>query len=275
MKIKELSKYVRSVLLLAVLGVCCLVGSAQVPAAPNPARLVNDRADLFTPAQSRVLEDSLVAFARTTSTQIAVVTLADLGNYTPSEMAFAIMDQWGVGQKGKNNGIVLLIKPRNAHGRGEVFIATGLGLEGVLPDGKVTRVIDRQMMPYLKAGNYFSAADAGCTALRAITRGEYTADSKAEDGELIAFGVAILVLVLVVVGVVAADKKNRKNGGPNDSSDGGRGGGGDALTWLILGSLLGGGRGPRSGGGFGGGGGGGFGGFGGGGSFGGGGGRSF
>lgn len=252
-----------------VLGACCVVGVAQVPTPPTPPRLVNDRAGLFSPTQTRVLEDSLVAFDRATSTQIAVVTLADLGHYTPSEMAFAIMDQWGVGQKGKNNGIVLLVKPRNEFGRGEVFIATGLGLEGILPDAKVGRVIDREMMPYLQRGDYFAAVEAGCAALRSITRGEYTADQGEAGGKLLAFAVVLVVFVLVAVGIAALERHNRKNGkngGADDDQQGGSGGGGDALTWLILGSLLGGGRGPRSGG---------FGGFGGGGSFGGGGGRSF
>lgn len=235
---------------------------SSAPSPISPARLVNDFAGLFTPSEIRVLEDSLTAFDRATSTQIVVVTMADLHNAAPSRMAFDIMNEWGVGRKEKNNGVVILIKPRNDT-RGEVFIATGLGLEGVLPDGKVTRIIDNYMMPHLKRGNYFAAAEAGAAAVRAVTRGEF-------DGEGDGFPTGIIFLfvglfVLFVVFIVAQSKlKNRGNGGPNDQNSGSGGGG------MFFPPIFGGFGGSSSGSG-----GGGFGGFGGGGSFGGGGGRSF
>lgn len=243
-----------------------------VPPTPRPARLVNDLAGLFTAAQTQMLEDSLVAFDRATSTQIAVVTLPDLGSYAPSEMAFAIMDTWGVGQKDKNNGIVMLIKPRNSTGRGEVFIATGLGLEGVLPDGRVTRMIDQVMIPYLKRGDYFAAAEAGAQALRDMTRGEYTADQKPIAEKIYVYaiiGIFMLFLVLFIIAAIKGGGKGGNNGQDNDGESS------SLPFWLLLGSIMSNsGRGSGRGG-FGGSGGGGFGGFGGGGSFGGGGGRSF
>lgn len=218
----------------------------------------------------------MVAFDRATSTQIAVVTLPDLGSYAPAEMAFAIMDNWGVGQKDKNNGIVMLIKPRNSAGRGEVFIATGLGLEGVLPDGRVTRMIDQVMIPYLKGGDYFAAAEAGARALREMTRGEYTADQKPLAEKIYVYaiiGIFLLFLVLFIIAAIKGGTKGGNNGQDNDDE------GSSLPFWLLLGSIMSNsGRGSGRGGGFGGSGGGGFGGFGGfggGGSFGGGGGRSF
>lgn len=261
----------RLLLLCAVAGFFTSVAQAQsVPSKPNPARLVNDFAGLFAPDQIRSLEDSLVAFDRTTSTQIAVVTLSDLGSYDPSEMAFAIMDQWGIGQKDKNNGVLILLKPRNEYGAGEVFIATGLGLEGVLPDGKATRIIDREMMTYLKRGQYFSAAQAGAQAVRDTVRGEYTADKKDDVGGYVVLG-GLLIFVVLIVLISIFGRKGKGGGNGKDDN------GGDNPLWLLLllGSMLN--SSARSGrGGFGGGSsGGGFGGFGGGGSFGGGGGRSF
>lgn len=215
----------------------------------------------------------MVAFDRATSTQIAVVTLPDLGSYAPAEMAFAIMDNWGVGQKGKNNGIVMLIKPRNSAGRGEVFIATGLGLEGVLPDGRVTRMIDQVMIPYLKGGDYFAAAEAGARALREMTRGEYTADQKPLAEKIYVYAIIGIFLLFLVLFIIAAIKGGTKGGNNGQDNDGE---GSSLPFWLLLGSIMSNsGRGSGRGGGFGGSGGGGFGGFGGGGSFGGGGGRSF
>lgn len=260
------------ILRLLLLLVATSVFAQGVPNKPSPARLVNDFAGLFTASEIRHLEDSLVAFDRATSTQIAVVTLNDLGNYAPSDMAFKIMDSWGIGQKDKQNGVLILLKPRNSYGRGEVFIATGLGLEGVLPDGKATRIIDREMMDYLKRGQYFKAAQAGAQAVRDTVRGEYTAD-KADQvsgwGAFIGLGLFVILFVLLFIFM-------GKHKGGDGKGDGKGGDGSSPWLWFLLGSMMsGGGRGPRGGGGFGGGSGGGFGGFGGGGSFGGGGGRSF
>ncbi|MEG2605688.1 MAG: TPM domain-containing protein [Mucinivorans sp.] len=247
-----------------------LAAVAQVPSAPRPARLVNDLAGLFTPAQAQLLEDSLVAFDRVTSTQIAIVTLPDLGSYAPAEMAFAIMDQWGVGQKDKNNGVVMLLKPRNAQGRGEVFIATGLGLEGVLPDGRVTRMIDAKMIPFLKRGDYFSAAQVGAQALRDMTRGEYEANESTWKPFAFLIGVVLFVVAMIVL-MVYANKHNKGKGDENGKGEGGS----SPWLWFLLGSMLNSSSRGGRGGGFGDSSGGGFGGFGGGGSFGGGGGRSF
>ncbi|MFI3287656.1 MAG: TPM domain-containing protein [Rikenellaceae bacterium] len=233
------------------------------PEPMRPARLVNDFAGLFSPAQIQVLEDSLVSFARATSTQIAVVTMNDLNGYAPSVMAAGLIDNWGIGQADKDNGIVFLLKPRNDT-RGEVFIGVGSGLEGVLPDGKAGRVIDGVMLAHLAKGEYYEAISKGTREVRGIVRGEFTAKYSDEVEWLSMLWPFLLVVSIIILSMVS-NKGNK--GGDNN-----RGGGGGFPWWLIL--LGSGGSGGR-GGGYGGSGGGGFGGFGGGGSFGGGGGRSF
>lgn len=256
---------------LVLAGVFCLsflatTASYGQPAPMKPARLVNDYASLFTPEQTRVLEDSLVAFDRATSTQIAVVTLSDLGNMTPNEMATAIIEKWGVGRAGKDNGIVILIKPRNEHGRGEVYIGTGRGAEGALPDGKATRIIDKYMIPSLKNGDYFTAVYDGSAVIRSVLRGEF--DAEKDDPSVVGSILSLVFGLVFVIFIIISIGKSAKNGG-DDGSSGSSGGGSGPI---ILGGL-GGFCGSRGGGGgFGGGG---FGGFGGGGSFGGGGGRGF
>ncbi|MFI3298287.1 MAG: TPM domain-containing protein [Rikenellaceae bacterium] len=256
----------RKFLIASLLFVCTVVSLAQVrtPEPMRPVRLVNDYAGLFTPSQTRVLEDSLATFARNTSTQIAVVTMSDLDGYTPAEMAAGIIDNWGVGQKSKDNGIVMLLKPRNDT-KGEIYIAVGSGLEGVLNDAKAGRLIDAVMIDDLSKGNYFAAIDKGARELRGIVRGEFSADKYEKGFDFLPLIVIVLIIVISIVG-----RGGRGNGG-NSGSGGGGSGGGMLPWWILLG-----GSGGRGGGGFGGGsGGGGFGGFGGGGSFGGGSGRSF
>jgi len=146
---------------------------AQIPERPNPPRLVNDFANLLSEGEKAVLEDSLVQFARTTSTQIVVVTIPDLDGYDPGDYAFRLGEKWGVGQKDKDNGIVILVKPKQGNNKGQVFVATGYGLEGILPDAVVnSTVVDYEMMPRFKENNYYQGIASGVQVIMNITRGE-------------------------------------------------------------------------------------------------------
>lgn len=232
----------------------------------SPPRLVNDFAGIIDSRVNAVLEDSLVAFAKATSTQIVVVTVSDLDSYDAADYALQIGRQWGVGQKNKNNGIVILVKPRNKYGKGDVYIAVGDGLEGVLNDAKAGRLIDKYMLPYLKKGDYSKAIATGTLAVMGVVRGEFTADESKDDivgliGPLIMFLGMIFVFIIIAI-------SNKKRGNGDDDSNGGSG---SFFPPIIIGGLggMGGGH-SSSGGGFGG-----FGGFGGGGFSGGGAGRSF
>ena len=129
---------------------------AQVPARPQPQRLVNDLADVFSSAQEQRMEQALVAFADSTSNQIAVVTVSELYGMDKAQLAFQIGEQWGVGQSKFDNGVVILVKPKVGNSRGEVFIATGYGLEGVLTDALCRRIIEERMIPAFRAEDYFA-----------------------------------------------------------------------------------------------------------------------
>jgi len=245
--------------------VACLIslvcGAQNIPEPMIPARLVNDFAGILVGDGAEALEDSLVNFSKTTSTQIAVVTVKDLDGYAPSDYALAILRKWGVGMKERNNGIVLLLKPRNENGRGEVYISVGGGLEGVLNDAKAGRVIDTYMIEDLRNGNYLQAVIHGTEALRAIVRGEFTADyayHNQEDDIGPVIGLFIILLLVIIVIVAISKKGGNNNGGSRRIG----------MPPIFFG-------GGNSFGGFGGGSRGGFGGFGGGTGFGGGAGRSF
>lgn len=254
-----------------------LAGLAKVPERPDPPRLVNDLAGILTPAQMQELEDSLVLFDRATSTQVAVVTLSDLSGYDPADMAFRIGESWGVGHEGKNNGIVILVKPKTSRERGEVYISVGYGLEGVIPDAVANgRIIDREMIPRFQAEDYFGGIMAGTRVIMGLARGEYTAEQYAGGGSDSGIaGGSIIVLIIVLIIVISMMKGgNRKSYNTGSRS---------LPFWILMGMMNSGKRGGSwsdfsggrggfggfGGGGFGGGGGG-FGGFGGG-SFGGGG----
>jgi len=231
-----------------------------VPVRPDPPRLVNDLAGLFTPAQEYALERGVVAFDDSTSNQIAVVTVLDLEGMSAAEYATRIGLDWQVGSSEFDNGVVLLVKPKTADSYGEVFIAVGYGLEGAIPDAYAKRIIDNELIPHFRENDYYGGVVSACEVLMALASGEISEPRGDEesDGWMI-FGIFLMMILFICV--IAIIFGNGKGGG--SGSSGGRGGGGPVI---YTGPVI------RGGGGFGGGGfsGGGFGGFGGG-SFGGGG----
>jgi uncharacterized protein len=243
------------------------VFAQDIPERPNPPRLVNDLANVLSDQEKQQLESELVQFNDQTSTQICLVTLPSLNGMEISDLSFKIGEKWGVGQKGKNNGIVIVFKPKTGNEKGAIFIAVGYGLEGVIPDGVANgKIIDKEMIPRFSKGDIYGGFSAGTKVLKSLALGEYTADAyqKKSGGKKSEKGGGGFILVILIIIVLVSLFKGGKGGHYNS--------GGSLPFWLALG-LLGSGRGGGSFGGFSGGGdggGGGFGGFGGG-SFGGGG----
>lgn len=237
------------------------VFAQDIPEKPNPPRLVNDYVGgLLSDTQISALENKLRAYNDSTSTQIAVVIVNSTQPYEIADYALQLGRKWGVGQEGKNNGVVLLWAP----GDRKVTIQTGYGMEGALPDIYAKRIISNIITPNFQAVQYYQGLDEATTAIIKYASGEHTAE--AEQNEM----PVGLILLIIFAGVILIMIALSKGGG-----GGNRGGGRSILNdspWPYT-TYTGWGRqsGQWGGGGFGGGSrGGGFGGFGGG-SFGGGG----
>ena len=246
----------RLLLLLALLG--SLRASAQtLPPRPNPPRLVNDLAHLMQPAEADALERKLVAYDDSTSSQIAVVTVPNLDGDDIADYAQKLYEAWGIGRKGKNNGILVLVAQQEHTAR----IQTGYGLEGAVPDALAKRIISNTLVPAFRQNQYYAGLDKGTDELIALAKGEYQADPAdarlqgRRDGSGSGFPFWAIIILLVVVFTML---RNRGGGGGR----GNRGIGGGFIPPIIFGGGFGGGGGGGWGGG--GGGGGGFGGFGGG-----------
>jgi uncharacterized protein len=271
----------KKILLFCLILCCSVLLWAQIPPQPDPPRLVNDFAGVLTTEQVNELEYRLVAFNDSTSNVICIVIVNDLGDYSAAEFAYEIGDQWGVKDKKFNNGVVILIKPSSAKGGdGDIYIATGYDLEGVLPDAACKRIIEQQFIPELKQGNYYEAIVNGLDVILPAVAGEINvARDDGEDGAFLA-GFVLFLFIMIIILIVSASRSSRNRKGGNGSGNG-SGNDEDLLNAIFWGSLLSNGHRGGSGysgssgfgGGFGGGGfgGGGFGGFGGSGGFGGGG----
>jgi uncharacterized protein len=240
--------------------------SQNIPDRPVPPRLVNDLAGILGANVANRLEQKLVAFSDSTSTQIAVVIVPTLGGYDKADYAQQLAEKWGIGQKGLNNGVLVLVKPKTSDSNGQVQISPGYGLEGAIPDITCAEIVDREMIPSFRNGDYYGGIDKATSTLMSLARGEYSAaeyGKKAKKGKGTSFPILVIIFILILI-----FSKNSGNSNNKHISTGG------LPFWLLLGGLNSGRGSSGSWGGFSGGGssggGGGFGGFGGG-SFGGGG----
>ena len=242
----------------------------QIGVIPPSGQWVTDLADLLTPAEERMLSRKLATYADTTSTQIVIVTLPTLNGVPAADYAVELGRRWGVGQKEYDNGVVILV----AREEREVFIATGYGLEGAIPDALAGRIVRDIIVPRFRRGDFYGGLSAAVDAIIAAAQGEFQPPPRAsEDRGVWVNWAALFVLLVVLLFFLSA---MRSGGGPPRGRKGARypyrvyRREPDFPPIIIWGGGFGGGGGWSSGGGWGGGGD--FGGFsGGGGSFGGGG----
>ena len=223
---------------------------------------VTDRGDFLSASEEQSLGRLLSGYADTTSTQIIIVTLKDLGGYEISEYATALGRDWGVGQAEHNNGIVILA----SRDEREIFIATGYGMEGVIPDALAGRIVRNVVVPNFRNGDFYSGFREAIEVIIATASGEYSAPASREPSGGPDIDIGLIIWIAILLFIIFS----RSGGGGSGRRR--RGGGFPVIIWGP--SYGGGSSGGFGGGSFGGGGfgGGGFGGFGGGGgSFGGGG----
>ncbi len=189
------------------------------PEKPAPARFVNDLANVFTTAQKNELENKIGAFSDTNSTQILVITVSDLCGYDKSSFAQQIGEKWGVGNKDFNNGVVILVKPKEIDGKGEAFIASGYGLEGALPDAICWDIVQNEMIPLFKKKAYFEGVDAAVNIIIGIASGEFKTYEPNRTPQI--SGLIVFFLIIAIY-VALAIYRSRKYG--PISSAGRRGG---------------------------------------------------
>lgn len=214
------------------------VGDGVIPSKPDG--FILDAISVLKPEERNLLEQKLRAYADTTSTQFAIVLLPSTGGRDTYDFAMEIGKSWGVGQKGKNNGVVILVSMDDR----KIRIVTGRGLEDVLTDAVCKRIINRILKPYLKQGNFYLGLDLATTEMMQRASGEFKSDAKEEPEGIPLF--VIIVFGFVILTIIKA-YRNRKNG----TGPGSNGGGGMFFPPIFLGGgNYGGGSGGSGGGGF-------------------------
>ena len=230
---------------------------SQIPTAPNPPRFFNNfsQTGIISEEQGAELEAMLDQFEQETSNEITVIIVDDLNGDEAWHYASELGEKWGVGKADKDNGIIILVKPTKEKGGHQVFISPGRGLEGAVTDISCGEIVDNELIPNFKKGDYFTGIKNAIVVLAKMAKGEINEKSYRKaihKNDLVSSIFGFLFIIVLVILLI------RKGGRGGNGTTFGRGG-------FFVGGF-------GAGGGFGGGssGGGGFGGFGGG-SFGGGG----
>lgn len=162
-------------------------GVLAVEVPPNDG-YVTDAVGILSVAQEAEMEEELRAYAEETSNEIAVVIVRDVGGDDIAQAAVDIGRKWGVGTDENDNGILILL----SYDDRQIFIATGYGLEGAVPDIVAKGVIDEEMLPFFRDGDFAEGLSSGIGALKKHIGGEYTADRYNEG----AFGAAPFLLFI-------------------------------------------------------------------------------
>ena len=238
---------------------------------PEPRGYVSDFAGIIDPASADSIDALALELKQKTGAELAVVTVTDLGGESIDPAAVELFEQWGIGKKGKDDGVLILL----AQTERRVKIEVGYGLEGILPDGRCGSIIRLVMGPDLHADRFGAGLQRGAEAVagvvaqdRGVTlehRGRGVAPEGSSSGDLWLFLVAFFLIAIVFPVLSSAINRGRGSSGRwGDWRSGRRRNWYD--PWGGFGGGLGGLGGFGGGGGGGGGRGGGFGGFGGGGS---------
>ncbi|HKL40659.1 MAG TPA: TPM domain-containing protein, partial [Cryomorphaceae bacterium] len=159
----------------------------------KPRGLVADQEGIFSPQEEQAMESRLQQFSNETSNQIVVVSIAELCEGDAAMTAVKIGENWGVGQKKFDNGIVILI---NSAGR-KTFIATGYGLEGAIPDATAKLIVDQEMLPAFRNEDYYGGVMNAVDVISDLAKGEYNSETYQKQNSGSPLGVIIPFLFII------------------------------------------------------------------------------
>ncbi len=188
----------------------------DIPEPMSPKRLVNDYVGMLNGTERETLEQKLRAYNDSTSSQITVVVVKTTQPYPAGDYAFELGRRWGVGQKDKDNGLVLLWATEDR----KIFIATGRGLEGAIPDVIAKRIIREVITPEFKSEMYYRGLDRGTDEIIKYATGEYKAEATEDDGGF-SVGLIIFLVIFFIIIIVIISRSNRGGGGMRSRGGGG------------------------------------------------------
>ncbi|UBH26632.1 TPM domain-containing protein [Aeromonas enteropelogenes] len=219
-------------MMLRILLPCLLLWTTALQAAPDFPPLsgrVVDEASLMSRKQAHQLTQQLAAFEKRSGVQLVVVSIDSLQGETIEEYGYQLGRHWGIGQKGKDNGVLLLI----AQDERKVRIEVGYGLEGALPDAIAANIIQTRILPAFKRGDMVAGIMAGSQGIMLALAGDYQpAETQQQDSGKGPGLFILMVIAMIVIHTLRGGGSGRRRrsaylaGGLGAGSFGGRSGGG-------------------------------------------------
>ena len=223
----------------------------QIPEKPQLETSVYDYINLLSESQKNSLEQKLIRYSDSTSSQIVMAIIRSTEGENITYLGAQWGQKWGIGQAGKDNGILVLLAKDDR----KIAINTGYGVEGSLTDAMSRRIIENVIIPQFKQDDYYSGLNNGADAIFQVLNGEFQEDRTFDDNPGFPFEAFLPIIIFIVILIILSSRNRRNKGGRG----GGKKSGLDLWDIIILSNMgRGGFGGGRSGGGFGSSGGGGF-----------------
>jgi uncharacterized protein len=240
-------------LIILVFSLFGIYANAQftIPKVPSFQTSVYDYADVLNPTEEKELENKLIRYSDSTTTQIVVITIKDLKGEDIGILTPKWAHEWGIGLEKEDNGILILVAKNDR----KIWISPGYGVEDRLTAGINGELIRNIIIPEFKAGSYYNGLDKGADAIFEVLKGKYKGSREESSKDFPILPIIIFAVILILI-ISKASKGGGNSGGGSRGLD---------LGDIIILSSLGRGNGGFGGGSFGGGSGGFGGGFGGGG----------
>lgn len=230
--------------LVAFLFTCFSYSQFDIPDLPKEQTSVYDYINLLSGSEKSALENKLIKYSDTTSTQIVVVIISTTNGENIGLLAPKWGQKWGIGQAKEDNGVFILLAKDDR----KIWISPGYGVEDRLTAGIVGELTRNVIIPEFKNGDYYNGLDKGVDAIFEILTGAYQG-SRPVESQPFPYQIIFILFIIFII-IIISISKNRRGGGGNR---GNKHGGFDIWDAIILSNLGRGGFGGRSGGGFGGG----------------------
>lgn len=181
----------------------------RLPVPDSPSSWVNDYAGVFNAQQKQQLERKLGSFQQRSSTQIFIVSIDENYGYDQADLSQRIGERWGVGQQGKDNGLIILMDMMDK----QVFIATGYGLEEYIPDAISSRIVQNEMLPRFKEGDFYGGINKGLDVTISLLEGKFTPDEyRKQSGGSAGSGIFGIILAIIIFSTVFGGARRRSVG---------------------------------------------------------------
>jgi len=179
----------------------------EIPEIPKEQTSVYDYINLLSASEKNTLEDKLIKYSDTTSTQIVIAIILSTNGENINYLGAQWGEKWGIGQAKDDNGILILLAKNDR----KIAINTGYGVEHLLTDALSRRIIERDIIPYFKQNDYYGGLNIGADSIFQVLNGEYQGSRKSNSNNspigLIFFLIIVFIIILISI------SKNRRGGG--------------------------------------------------------------